>query len=42
MLTAFTIYFFMGMKILRGEYVSGTIDFEKEKLKKETVKKEAS
>ncbi len=34
MLIAFVMYFFMGLKILRGEQVSGTIDFEKEKLKK--------
>ena len=34
MLAALALYFRMGMKILRGEHVSGTIDFEKEKLKK--------
>ena len=34
MLAALGMYFRMGMKILRGEHVSGTIDFEKEKLKK--------
>ena len=33
MLIAFAMYFRMGLKILRGEYVSGVIDFEKEKLK---------
>lgn len=42
MLTAFVMYFFMGMKILRGEHVSGTIDFEKEKLKKTKAQKEAA
>ncbi len=34
MLIALTMYFFMGLKILRGEYVSGVIDFEQEKLRK--------
>ena len=34
MLIALGMYVRMGLKILRGEYVSGVIDFEKEKLKK--------
>ena len=41
MLIALTMYFFMGLKILRGEYVSGVIDFEQEKLRKRK-KKEVS
>ncbi len=40
MLVAFGMYFHMGLKILRGEYVSGIIDFEKEKLKKTKSDKE--
>ena len=40
MLVAFGMYFFIGLKILRGEYVSGVIDFEKEKLKKTKNDKE--
>lgn len=39
MLIAFAMYFRMGLKILRGEYVSGVIDFEQEKLKKEKSRK---
>ena len=42
MLIALGMYFCMGMKILRGEYVSGTIDFEKEKLKKAKANKETA
>ena len=34
MIIALVMYFFMGLRILKGEHVSGTIDFEKEKLKK--------
>lgn len=34
MLLALTMYFFMGLRILRGEYVSGVIDFESEKITK--------
>lgn len=34
MLIALGMYFRMGLKILRGEHVSGTIDFEKDKIKK--------
>lgn len=40
MLIAFGMYFRMGMKILRGEYVSGIIDFEQEKLMKKKEKKD--
>ena len=40
MLVAFGMYFHMGLKILRGEYVSGIIDFEKEKLRKTKSDKE--
>ena len=41
MLVALTMYFFMGLKILRGEYVSGIIDFESEKITKVKAKKES-
>ena len=40
MLIAFGMYFRMGLKILRGEYVSGVIDFEQDKLKKEKKPKD--
>ena len=40
MLAAFGMYFRMALKILRGEYVSGVIDFEQEKLKKTKSDKE--
>ena len=42
MLAAFGLYFRMGLKILRGEYVPGVIDFEKEKLKKSKSDKETA
>ena len=40
MLIALGMYFCMGLKILRGEHVSGIIDFEKEKLKNPKSKKD--
>ena len=42
MLIAFAMYFRMGLKILRGEYVSGVIDFEQEKLKKSKASKKTA
>ena len=40
MLVALGMYFRMGLRILRGEHVSGIIDFEKEKLKKAKSQKD--
>ena len=42
MLIAFAMYFHMALKILRGEHVSGVIDFEQEKLKKEKTSKKSA